>query len=417
MNKHLHIQFFLAAVALLVAAAMLRHYWLLVALVPIWGLVYPANRRWRRWRAGANTLVWSLVAAVLIRSFVLEAYKIPSTSMANTLLPGDFILVEKVSYGARLPITPLFVPLFADNQTHGPRTIFSDRIQLPYRRTPSWGQVQRGHFVVFNFPEGDSIVSAPYTSNYYVLARDEGQHEVRRNYQVDFIPVDKRENYIKRCVALPSDTLRLHAGHLYVNGQKVEMPATALFPYGVEFSDSSLLDRYFRPDQFLRRKGRRAQVQLTRQQAMDVGKLPGLELFYPNLLSLPPARLHIFPHTDRYPWSEDYFGPIVVPSRGMTVHLDSQNIDTYRRAIEVYEGNRFEVRGARVWINGHQTNHYTFRQNYYFVMGDNRHNSFDSRFWGFVPEDHVVGRAFLIWLSVDENTHRIRWQRMLRRLI
>ncbi len=406
------LQFIIALVGFLSIVAYLRHYWLVLGILPLSFLFSSYRGKARKAFAWGNVVLTAVMAAIIIRSFIFEAFKIPSSSMADTLLPGDYILVEKLSYGARLPITPLYIPFFSDNLSKGRRTIFSDNLQLPYRRTATFGKVKLNDFLVFNFPEGDTIVNAARTSNYYVLAREQGPERVREAYEIDYIPVDKRENYIKRCVGVAGDTLEIEGGQLLVNSKVLEMPKTALFPYGLELSDSSGWSEIALPRRIVRRKGNFGIVNLLQSEVEGIKNHPKVKLFYPNLLSLPSSRLHIFPHAHDMPWSEDYFGPVVVPQRGMTVELTPANLELYRRVIRVYEGNELETADGKVFINGKEETHYTFGLDYYFVLGDNRHNSFDSRFWGFVPENHVVGRAFMIWLSMDEKTKKLRWDRM-----
>jgi signal peptidase I len=343
-------------------------------------------------REWSEAIIFAVVAATLIRTFFIEAYVIPSGSMESTLLVGDYLFVSKVSYGPRFPITPISFP-FAQNTMPliGTRS-YSDIIKLPYYRLPGLSDVKRGDVVVFNYPlQADS----PF-----------------------YRPVDKQDNYIKRCQGIPGDTLSIVNAQVYVNGKAMPNPPQGEPSYIVH-TDGKPLDpevindlhifqaRQFTPTDF--------EMIMTRQSAAFLRKYPNIQSvteYFEQKDSFNPEE---FPHDPHLKWNADNYGPIIIPKAGWTVTLDKFTFPVYRRAIQVYENNKLEIEGNDIVINGKKTNTYTFKQNYYWMMGDNRHNSEDSRFWGFVPEDHIVGKALFIWMSSDSNSsflHSIRWSRI-----
>ncbi|WP_207427906.1 signal peptidase I [Pedobacter sp. SYSU D00535] len=344
-------------------------------------------------REWADAIVFAVVAATLIRSFLLEAYTIPTGSMEKSLLIGDFLFVSKVNYGPRVPMTPVAFPFAHHTMPIIGTKAYWEGIKLDYYRLPGLEPIERNDVVVFNYP----------------MDADEPFNR----------PVDKRENYIKRCLAIGGDTLRIINAQVYVNGQPAEKPEFAQKLYyvksdGTDFNLDKLREmnidvHHSTADEYY--------FNMTSQEAEEVKSWPIVkevrqrnqeELFYDP---------EIFPHNPNFKWNADSFGPVIVPAKGWTVKLDSTTIPLYRRAIEVYEGNKVEQSGAQLMINGKVANSYTFKQNYYWMMGDNRDNSLDSRFWGFVPEDHIVGKALFIWMSWDTNGEflgKIRWNRLFK---
>jgi signal peptidase I len=339
----------------------------------------PMLREW----AEAIILAVILVTAY-IKPFWFETYNIPSQSMEGTLLMGDYILVSKVNYGPRLPITPLAIP-FVQNAM-GQNDTYFDKVQLPYLRLPGLESVDRGDVVVFNYPADDSG------------------------------PIDRRTNYIKRCVALPGDTLYIINKAVVVNSKPQQAPPFAQFNYMAEMN-CKVQPEYFDHNIF----GDATpitdlsfyQFSITSLLADSLKKVKGVDTVH--MVCYNPGRRieEIFPQSDKYPWNLDYFGPLYIPKKGATVKLDEQNIKLYERIIKVYEHNDLRVNGPYIKINGVDAGSYTFKQDYYFMLGDNRDNSSDSRFWGFVPQDHIVGKAWFIWLSVDEQ-RSIRYNRLFR---
>ncbi|HEY9196777.1 MAG TPA: signal peptidase I [Mucilaginibacter sp.] len=348
-------------------------------------------------RAWTETLFIALLAATLIRLLFIEAYTIPSASMEGSLLVGDYLFVSKFTYGARLPLTPVSFPFAHNTMPYTGGKSYWDGIQLPYFRLPGFNDVKKGDAVVFNYPiEAD----APFKR-----------------------PVDKRENYIKRCEAVPGDTLTIVGGEVYINGKAAPNPHDAETEYMIS-TDNTAADvfspelvyqlhlsdiRRFTDVDFL--------VNMTAASAAEMKKIRHVKYVRPNIEREGFYDPEIFPHNPAFKWNDDNFGPLIIPQKGWTVKLDTVNLHLYRRAIEVYENNKLSVNGNSISINGVKTNTYTFKMNYYWMMGDNRHNSLDSRYWGFVPEDHIVGKAVFIWMSWDAESPeagKIRWNRMMK---
>ncbi len=347
-------------------------------------------------REWTEVILFALLATTLIRTFFIEAYLIPSPSMESSLLTGDYLLVSKVSYGARFPITPLSFP-FAHNTLPLIYTkAYWDGLQLPYYRFPGLSEVKRGDVIVFNYPmDADS----PY-----------------------YRPVDKRENFIKRCVAIPGDTVRIINALLYVNSKKSPEPAEGQQAYIVHTNGKpldSLVICNLHIDVKLKYSSKDYEMLMTRQAARQLQTQPGINNVIEYYQSVTGYNPGIFPHDKHFTWTLDNLGPIIIPKKGWTVKLDEITIPMYKRAIEVYEANKVKIAGNTIFINGKKATEYTFKQDYYWMMGDNRHNSEDSRFWGFVPEDHIVGKALFIWMSTDETAgflHQTRWGRIFKRI-
>ena len=345
-----------------------------------------------------NAILFAVVAATILRTFLIEAYTIPTSSMEKSLLIGDFLFVSKVSYGPRVPMTPIAFPLVHHTLPFTKKTpAYLKWIQLNYYRMKGLGDVERNDCVVFNYPADDAL------------------HPER--------PIDKKENYIKRCVGIPGDVIEIKNTDLYVNGepQTITEKMRNQFRYfvktdGTLFSERTLNKYNIYEGQILSRNGDyelmlndeslaaiKRFTYLKKVEKIVIDK--GIKVNSPEL---------IFPE-DNFNWNLDNFGPIKIPQAGTQVEIDTKNIELYRRIIETYENNKLEIIDGEIYINDNLASTYTFKMDYYWMMGDNRHNSLDSRYWGFVPEDHVVGKALFIWMSWDKNKkgiNKIRWSRL-----
>lgn len=363
--------------------------------------------------------IFAIVAATLIRTFVFEAYTIPTGSMEKTLLVNDFLFVSKLSYGPRIPNTPLAVPF-----VHHTLPIFNTRsyteiIKLPYTR---WfaSPVKRNDVVVFNFPAGDTLTKE-YDSRipYYDLVRSMGRERVWSEFTIATRPVDKRENYIKRCVAIAGDTLEIKDGILFINNEKAFVSPTSSTYYYVEMKNAVdeemlreagiQLNQDDESPDFQPMQGFLYKINLTETELDLVRKLPSYKA---DIKEINNNIGEAYPQdTSLFHWSIDNFGKMWVPKKGATISLTKQNVALYQRLIHVYENNEWEESNGKIFINGEPADKYTFKMDYFWMMGDNRHKSQDSRYWGFVPEDHVVGEAWMIWMSWDKG---VRWNRLFK---
>jgi signal peptidase I len=339
-----------------------------------------------------RALSYALLTVVIVKAFFFWVYVIPSSSMEKTLLPGDLIFVNKMAYGIRSPITPLTVPLSHHKMPFNNQIkSFSDLIQFPYLRFFK-AEVQRNDVVVFNYPRATEL------------------------------PVDHRPFYIKRCIGLPGDTLRIKNKEVILNGQKFPFPKKVAFNYtvhsNIKLTNDTLLKYGITEGG---RVGEEGFYQLTLST-----KAKEILMNRKYITSIQPLKVdpvgyadYIFPYHNNYQWNIDYFGEVIVPKKGTTVHLDQNNIPIYQRIIEVYEENDFELDGEDILINNRVVTRYTFKMDYYFMMGDNRHNSADSRFWGFLPEDHLVGKATAVMLSINKKATiqtKYRWSRFFKEI-
>jgi signal peptidase I len=377
--------------------------------------------------------VFAIVAATLIRTFVFEAYVIPTGSMEKTLLVNDFLFVSKFSYGPRIPNTPLAIPFIHHSIPYTNWKSYVEWIKIPYTRWfPS--PVQRNDVVVFNFPAGDTVINKDeYQSAhpYYDVCRElgNGNIDVGRqivlndpdDYPIVVHPVDKQENYIKRCVGMPGDSIEIKDNVVSINRVEQEPPPFSQVHYivitnGQQLDQDVMKEEYNldfdkgdyvatgKPNEFAMALTKRAKDKM-----IKVGIIKNIVVDYNYNGGGGP----VMPYDNLHKWSRDNFGPVWIPKKGATVTLTAENYTMYERAIRTYEKNKLEMRGGKFYINDKETNQYTFKMDYFWMMGDNRQDSQDSRYWGFVPEDHIVGEASLIWMSYEKG---IRWNRLFRKI-
>ena len=374
-----------------------------------------------------DAIIFAVVVVTFINTFFFQAFKIPSSSMESSLYTGDHLFVSKLAYGPRLPQTPLTIP-FTHNVIAGKES-YSTAIQNDYKRLKGFGRVKTGDYVVFAFPHGDTVLVREPAADYYTYVRTLGRDYTIRNYgPVKVRPSDKKDHYVKRCVAVAGDTLAIKDGQVYVNSQPQENWPGVQNSYRVvtdgkkinyknlEKAGLNLKELWYYPE-----LPGYPEMPLTSEMLEKVKSYPNVVSVTRNIDSYPPdypdSDLTIFPFSADYKWTRDNFGPLWIPEKGATVELTLENLPLYSRIITSYEGNELEVRDGRIYINSQEASSYTFRQDYYFMMGDNRHNSLDSRYWGFVPEDHIVGKPAVIWLSIDGNRrfpNNIRWRRFFK---
>lgn len=439
--------------------------WGLLVIPFIYDVYITKKIRWQWWKdaerpvrfvmSWVDALVFALVAVYFINLFFFQNFVIPSSSLEKSLLTGDYLFVSKVSYGPRIPQTPLTMPL---TQHTLPIINTKSYIEWPhwdYRRVKGLGKVKLNDIVVFNYPAGDSLVNEPeyQAADYYQLVYSFGQQlyeqetpnpiDVRtltpqqqrdyfdwiytlgRNYVKnnpnkfgDIIsrPTDRRENYVKRCVGLPGQTLQIKNRIVYLDGKANKEPENVQYTYYVKLRNNL-------PDELMKQLGISIEdlTMLNQSGCMPLTKAAVKALSARKDL-VESIRLNTDAQTgDLYPlnavtgWTRDNYGPIWIPKKGATVKLNMQNIAVYERPIRVYEGNDLTVKDSKIYINGKPATSYTFKMDYYWMMGDNRHNSADSRYWGFVPEDHIVGKPIFIWWSSDPDRKGfggIRWNRL-----
>ena len=442
--------------------------WLGLIVVPFIYDVYITKKiRWQWWKdsegpvrfimSWVDALVFALVAVYFINLYFIQNFVIPSSSLEKSLLTGDYLLVSKISYGPRIPQTPLTMPL---TQHTMPLFGVKSYVEWPhwdYRRVKGLGHVKLNDIVVFNYPAGDTLVNAEryQAADFYSMCNQLGEQiyeqqnpqpvdlsQLNRQQQRDYLiglynlgkryveqnpneygdiitrPTDRRENYVKRCVGLPGQTLQIKNHVVYLDGKPNKEPDNVQYSYYIERNADI-------PEELMHELGISMEDLTSLNQ---FGYMPLTKHAYDVLKSRKDIVKSIRLNTDApvgetYPlttytgWTRDNYGPVWIPKRGATVKLTMDNIAIYERPIRTYEGNNLEVKNGKIFINGKLATSYTFKLDYYWMMGDNRHNSADSRYWGFVPEDHIVGKPIFIWYSSDPDRKGfkgIRWSRLFK---
>ena len=418
----------------------LGNYWWLFGLIPIFDGHITGKVKWLFWKKEykegekrnalldwLDAVIFAVVVVTFINTFFFQAFKIPSSSMESSLYTGDHLFVSKLAYGPKLPQTPLTIP-FTHNVI-GSRESYSTLIQNAYKRLKGFGKVENGDYVVFAFPHGDTVLTKAPADDYYMLCRTIGREKVIKAYgPLKTRPSDKKDHYVKRCVASAGDTLEIRNGQVYVNGTAQENWPGVQNSYTVVTNGQRInqvilddLGLNIRELVYSQNLPGYPYMPLTAEMLEKVSKLPSVVSVTQNIdvypADYPDSWMTIFPFAQNYTWTRDNFGPLWIPSSGSMVELTLENLPLYERIITAYEGNSLQVVDGEIFINGEKAQSYTFAQDYYFMMGDNRHNSLDSRYWGFVPEDHIVGKPALVWLSIDGNKkfpNNIRWRRFLK---
>ena len=418
----------------------LGNYWWLLGLIVIFDLFITKKVKWFFWKKDykegekhnvwldwLDAIIFAVVVVTFINIFFFQAFKIPSSSMESSLYTGDHLFVSKLTYGPRIPETPLTVP-FTHNVIFGKES-YSTLIHNDYRRLKGLRKVERGDCVVFGFPNGDTVLTKAPAEDYHAWVRTSGRdYTISRLGPVVVRPSDKKDHYVKRCVALPGDTLTVRDGLVWINSVQQEVYPGIQLTYRVETDGHKLSNKiidnlglnigelYFdsRIPGYPAMPLTAEKLETVRSFSHVVSVEANLDR-YPSLMD---SYLLLFPFTDKTRWTRDFYGPLWIPEKGATVVLNAETLPFYERIIRDYEHNTLRVTPeGTILVNGQQAKEYTFKQDYYFMMGDNRHNSLDSRYWGFVPEDHIVGKPSVIWLSTDRDRKfpkNIRWKRFLK---
>ena len=440
-----------------------KSWWGLLVVPFIYDVYITKKIKWQWWKdsegpvkwgmSWVDALVFALVAVYFINLFFFQNYVIPSSSLEKSLLTGDYLFVSKVSYGPRIPETPLTMPL---TQHTLPLFECKSYIEWPhwdYRRVKGLGKVELNDIVVFNYPAGDTICSAPQyqafdfyqmcyslgyqmypqrpnpdsltveqRQQYFNFIYQAGRQEIVRNQQeygmIDTRPTDRRENYVKRCVGLPGQTLQIKDHIIYLDGKANKEPDNVQYTYRVKLRqrlDDEIMKDLGITMEDLTSLNTSGYMPMTKYAVEELSKRK--DLVESIELNTEASDLDIYPLNGNLHWTRDNYGPIWIPKKGESIELTLENLPIYERPIRTYEGNDLEVKDGKIYINGKVATKYTFKLDYYWMMGDNRHNSLDSRYWGFVPEDHIVGKPIFIWWSSDPDRHGfsgIRWNRLFR---
>ena len=393
-----------------------------------------------------DAIVYAIVLVYFIFIFAFQNFQIPTPSLEKSMLVGDFLLVSKVNYGPRLPQTPIHFPLAQHTLPIVNTKSYCDAWQLPYKRLKGLGSIERNDIVVFNFPTGDTVCSKMPNPDYYTLVHYFGREAVHRDKarfgDIIYRPVDRREAYVKRCVGLPGEDFEIRNNVIYIDGEAIESPKRMQLNYFVKTTGNKLSERNFEEwgisvdDRMYVNNSSNAPYLFA-----SLGITPNEDGAYNPVYHFPlteearakveasslveqvvvePGAMggEVFPMDGLHHWTRADFGPLWIPAKGETLQLTEENYSLYERAIRTYEGNKVEKRGGVIYINDEPATEYTFKMDYYMMLGDNRDNSADSRYWGFVPEDHVIGKPVLVLISLDKDkgwfSGKFRWNRFMR---
>ena len=358
-----------------------------------------------------SSIIFAVIAATFVHTYFMQPYTIPTSSLEKSLLVGDFLFVSKFHYGARVPMTTVAAPMVHDTIPFIKRKSYLNKEQLPfiaelpYLRLPGLQKIKRNEIVCFNWPV-DTMVNMFYTDKKY------------------YKPIDKKTNYVKRAVGIAGDTLEVINGYVYINGKKNQLPERAKlqFSYLVQpkknkFNKRVMINNYDITDRFgpINSNYTYKFMGISEKSLEKLKNHTNVSWIKKDTFTKGYRDSSIFPQNPSFDWNNDFFGPIYIPQKNKSIKITKANLPIYKRLIEVYENNKLEIKSGKIYINGVQTNEYKFKQDYYWLMGDNRSNSQDSRTWGFVPFDHVVGKPVFKWLSIDYNAkgfNKIRWNRM-----
>jgi len=441
-----YFRFAIAAIIYLLIIIWIGNYWLLIGLAVLFDVYVSEKVNWTFWkkRNGKNSafiewldaLIFAVIAVTLINIFLFQNYKIPTGSMEKSLLIGDYLFVSKIAYGPRMPNTPIAFPFTQHTMPITKGKSWSDIIHWPYRRLAGTGKVKNNDPIVFNFPAGDTVVVEDQIPSYYEIVRRTEQDlkyrdyhnsqalkndtyytnlarkEIRDRFHIIYRPVDRRDNYVKRCIGIPGDTIFIKGGTVFVNGKRlpenntqqttytISTNGTTINPKAFERLDISIADQQQFTGGYI--------LPLTKENSEKIAKFANITDVKSIYANAGEFDISIFPYSKTLKWNPDNFGPIWIPSKGTTIKIDTSNICLYERIIDVYENNDLRVEGDKIIINDVPADSYTFKMDYYWMMGDNRHSSADSRYWGFVPEDHVVGKPKFIWLSIDKEAKGLK---------
>ena len=413
----------------------MHSYWMLIGIPVIFDIFISKKVNWnpfkqkkgepkKKWKEWADALIFALVVSTIIKIFVFQLYAIPTGSLEKTLQIGDHLFVSKLSYGPLMPNTPISFPL-VHNTLPGTKSTNSyvEWLKWPYKRLAGFGKVERDDIVVFNFPVGDTILVGNENPDYYAWVRMIGMDRINSDYEVKARPIDKKENFVKRCNALPGDTLQIVDSKVFRNSTPQKPYKGIQHNYIIKTNGETINPKAFermgiyKEDVNYNPAGGQYVMPLTDEMVLKLKSFPTIVSVDRIIQPKNEYDPHIFPHNPKFKWNVDNFGPLVMPKKGMTIELTEENIILYRRVISAYEQKEFIEKDGKVFIDGNEVAKYTFNQDYYWMMGDNRHNSADSRAWGFVPEDHIVGKPVLIFYSLNKDKSfpaNIRWDRFFK---